>query len=203
MGFPAHLRKKKLIKYTGEFAPSVNYDRPLIIADYNNPVQKVNKDAKTAVIGLFDASTPRQDDIKMSILLGCLNDGLESPLYQKIREERGLSYFSMLFGNDVGINNAIIFGACTTNERSQELIDVYNDFFSKVHLYIKEDRFEIIKQKMFLHSKKSEILIYGNCGRYITDGRTGYVPEDIYPIKFSDIIECSNKYFNSWKIHPF
>lgn len=94
-----------------------------------------------------------------NFIMACLNDGLESPMYQEIREHRGLSYFSLGDFTIVGAMAIPIFFATTTNEKAEELKDVYSKFFSgDLTRHITKDRFRDCKE-YFLGRKEISFLL--------------------------------------------
>lgn len=195
------------LEYNGNLKEPVLFDAlNLTIADYDVPIETVVKSDKTSVIGYFK-NIPKNNEqnnerLKLNVLLSCLNDGLESPLYQVIREEKGLSYASYLFNMDIANSMPIFFCSSTTNERAEELIEVYNTFFSNIDDHIKEDRFNNIKAKMILSVKKSEILLYSNCNDLITDNREGFDIIDITNLTFQDVLDVK-KYLSNWVIETY
>ena len=188
---------------TDEFS-SVLFQHPIVKKNDECELEKVTKDGKTSIIGIFSNIIGNIDKIKVEILVNCLNSGLESPLYQEIREKRGLSYFSWLFDSMYGDDSIYIFGACTTNEQKQELIDVYSSFFNNIEKYINENRFNIIKNKLLILSKEQEILRFDkdNCNYFISEGRDGFIKNQIENVTFDDIMNVT-RFFKRFYISEY
>lgn len=181
------------------FSNPIYFDEVKPIMKREVVLENVVKGDKTSVMGIFKNWVPFQNRHKFGILCMVLNDGLESPLFQEIREKRGLSYFSWLMDNMIGNNTVGIFGACTTNDRKDELVKVYEDFFENVDQYISEDRFKIIHRKLILEAKEQTILKYEHCKNEITNGKDMYTVEDIQNITFPEVFEMS-KYLKDFYI---
>lgn len=124
----------------------------------------------------------------------CLNDGLESPLYQEIRELRGLSYFSLNDLNVVGRMFIPFFMATTTNERAEELKEVYFKFFSgDLSRHISQDRFNDCKEYFLGKKEMSEILAHSGAGPALLKDFDKF--EGIERWKYSDVLECLEMHF--------
>jgi predicted Zn-dependent peptidase len=188
--------------YNGEFRP-VSFNQDISVGQYSTPIQPVKRDSKTSVLGIFPNGISFEKRFELDILLSCLNDGLEAPLFQEIREKRGLSYFSWTFDVSIGTYLTSVVGACTVNERSNELIEVYQSFFADVHKHLSQERFDIIKQKFLLEMKKQEILRYGNCQKEITNGRSGMDVADVMKLNFKDVADLADEHLRSLIISSY
>lgn len=191
------------LSYNGKYQTSIDFNRPFEIAEYAVPVQKVTKDSKTSVLGIFPNAVNYEQRFVLEILLASLNEGLEAPLFQEIREKRGLSYFSWAFPLDLGNFSTTLVGACTANERADELIDVYQKFFSNVCNHFSKERFNVIKEKFLLQTKKQAILRYENCRKEITAGREGMDVDDILKLNYEDSVSLAEQHLNSIMISAY
>ena len=110
---------------------------------YDVPQEIVPKEGKT-IVGLLNKNTiSKNDKNKLDIIINCLTGGLESPLYQEIREKRGLSYASHGWINEFFDTGAIAFLSVTSNKNTNKLIKVYKDFFSgDLGRHISKERFD-------------------------------------------------------------
>ena len=149
--------------------------------DSGLPLESVPKEDKT-VVGMI-SKTPIAaylgDDYspttRLSFIMDCLTGGLESPLYQEIREKRGLSYFSFGVADCLGDKTMSLFLASTTNDRAQELRDVYADFFSgNVSRHISEDRYNDCRDGLLIQKKISNILPHQGAGPRSMDEYSKY-----------------------------
>lgn len=121
-------------------------------------LETVPREDKTFV-GLFGKPVPVELSAKIDFILSCITGGLESPLYQEIREKRGLSYFSSAFTNKVGDSMTPLFCASTGNERAVELAKVYEEFFSRnPEDLFDEARFNACHKNLMIKKTMTEIL---------------------------------------------
>lgn len=93
--------------------------------------------------------------------------GLNSPLYQEIREKRGLVYGLGLYNSCHNNNNANFFYASTSNPK--EVRDVFMDTIANTDKYITEERFEIIRERAICKTETTECLNYNNLHEYYSD----------------------------------
>jgi len=162
---------------------------------YPNPIDKVIKEDKT-VVGLISKKVIGIDRVsKIDLIIGCINQGLESPLYQEIREKRGLSYYS--YGYCEGYSKSFFpfFFSCTTNDRVDELKNVYVDFFSKdLKDIVSKERFEVCKQNKKIKEKMNRILFHDGINIIELSDYNPY--EGISELSYDDAIELSSEYLN-------
>lgn len=128
--------------------------------NYVVPQEVVPKNSKTHV---FLLGKILHDQIslnnKLQFICDCLNDGLESPLSQEIRDKRGLSYFSQCNTCELKQKSILSLGATTSNERTQELLDVYREFLTgDLTRHLTRERFNDCMQSHKIQEKKCKLL---------------------------------------------
>lgn len=139
--------------------PQVKNSPQIKFGNYDLPLESVSKDGKTLVGLLGCKPTDIKDTQIMGFVINCINGGLEAPLYQEIRETRGLSYYSAGEAVYVGERCLPMFFASTTDENVETLEKVYEDFFmldgTKV---ISPTRFDTCKKAYAVKKKIADIL---------------------------------------------
>jgi hypothetical protein len=99
------------------------------------------------------------DRNRVGLVLDCLNDGLESPLYQEIRELQGLSYFSGCALNPLLGVNVPMFYALTVNRNRRKLRETYQKFFTgDLSRHITWSRFSDCYSSIMARKKLSDLL---------------------------------------------
>lgn len=96
-----------------------------------------------------------------------LSLGLKSPLYQEIREKKGLVYYVHLYMsriNKQGINN---LATQTSNKNFDEVVNSIKEVLTNPDKYLTKERFDIVKEFYNVRLKKSEILRHSNVSRWI------------------------------------
>jgi predicted Zn-dependent peptidase len=160
-------------------------------ADSTLELEPIPRDKKTFVGMLGSSSFNLADAVKLRTIIECLTDGLESPLYQEIREKRGLSYFSSGFLSIFGANTIPVFYASTNNDRVKELQEVYQQFFSDVSRYVTPQRFEACKTQSLIDKQKAELMPWTSA----MDTVLAYVDPyaGLEDLTFDEAIEFSKK----------
>jgi predicted Zn-dependent peptidase len=172
--------------------PKSKIRKPLFGA-YDVPQEVVPKEGKT-VVGLLSKSVAPKNEInKLNFIINCLTSGIESPLYQEIREKRGLSYASFGWVNEFFQSGVIAFMAVTSNKNTKKLIKVYEDFFSGDLLrHIPQDRFNDCYDECMINKMM--------CERLPHDGVKATVLQDspfegLDEFNYEEALKLLNKYF--------
>lgn len=170
---------------TTHSAPNFNFQE-----DSGLTLEPVPKEDKT-VVGLLGIDTLKTYDLQelaaFDMTVDCLTADIESPLYQEIREKRGLSYFSAGMVQTMGDLSIPFFYSTTSNERGEELSDVYTEFFSgNPGRWITKDRFEDVKQGILIREKKNNILPHSGLGPKLLNSITGF--EGISKVTHEDVL---------------
>jgi len=161
--------------------------------EYDLPQEIIPKEGKTAVGLLGKTVISDAERNRIRIVLSCLNSGLESPLYQEIREKRGLSYFSYGFMEKLYNYNVLVFLSSTSNENAKELNKVYKEFFSgDLSRHISKDRFEDCYSEIIISKKKCERLPHEGVFATILS-KSPF--EGIDDFTYEEAINLLNKYF--------
>ena len=136
----------------------------------------------------------------VDFILSLLSQSLESPFMKEIREKRGLTY-----GVGTGISKIsdneglIITNLITTDEKVDEVLDVYKMILSNPDKYITRERFETIKDYYIVKRKKDDISRYSNVDKYIKP-ELWQIDKIIDKITMDDVFNFYDKYlnFDSW-----
>lgn len=124
-----------------------------------------------------------------------LSLGLKSPLYQEIREKKGLVYYVHLYMsriNKQGINN---LATQTSNKNFDEVVNSIKEVLTNPDKYLTKERFDIVKEFYNVRLKKSEILRHSNVSRWIDP--EGFSIYDILDkVDMKKIKKVYDKYYN-------
>lgn len=147
----------------------------------------------------------------MYIATLALGKGLNSPLYQEIREKRGLSYYSVAECIRVAQKATVLFCAGTDKQRKlknldgsetvvdcpKELIAVYHDVFSNIDKYLTRERFDLAISYVRNKQKTEDALRYENYEDFIID-EFNYAIDGRKAIELSyeNVLEVAHKYLD-------
>lgn len=177
---------------------SLTYPTLKFKSNYNLPLENVPESNKAIVIY---SGLPLADTFlaKSSLLANCLTGGLDSPLYQEIREKRSLSYFSLGDVDHVGESCFLAFYASTDKNRSSELVDVYASIFSKkLETVVTKQRFEDCKQSTMIAKRKLEILPHtGVDSLYLANTRNKF--EGIELLSYEEFLDFGDNALKNLK----
>jgi predicted Zn-dependent peptidase len=126
---------------------------------YDLELESVPKDSKT-IVGLLGSNPTNAADIQlMGFIINCINGGLEAPLYDEIREKRGLSYYSAGEALHIGDRCFPMLFASTSEENISKLENVYRNFFElSADQVISEARFNVCKKAYAVKQRMVDIL---------------------------------------------
>ena len=151
---------------------------------------------KVVVIGACKKAVKKADYPFLKVALLMLNKGLESPLYQEIREKRGLSYYSIA-DLQTNVNDSICaFYAATTSEQGFELKAVYDNFLSDIKSHLNKERFDEIMNAIEIAKEKRKIMRFSHITDLIRKGNVD-MPKNMSKITYERVVEVAEKYLNN------
>ncbi|MBM3404482.1 MAG: insulinase family protein [Bacteroidetes bacterium] len=111
---------------------------------------------KSSVILLSSVIT--SDFPVVYFICAMLGSGLKSPLYDEIREKRGLVYYISCnmdrLSNQAGL---VMIDTITANENAMEVIDLVRMVLEKKEKYLTRERFQVIRESILIHLRIQEI----------------------------------------------
>jgi predicted Zn-dependent peptidase len=170
-------------------------DEKVLFGTYDNDFEINNKfEDKESVVAI---TKPMTENYAISnFITTMLSNGLQSPLYQELREKRGLVY-SILFRND-NLNDTqytMYLSIQTKKGKSEEAINIIKEVFNNPKKYITKERFDVVKDLYLITFKKNEIERYQYLNKYIKQPQ--FVVENfINNITYDDVMNNYDKIFN-------
>lgn len=170
-------------------------DEKVLFGTYDNDFEINNKfEDKESVVAI---TKPMTENYAISnFITTMLSNGLQSPLYQELREKRGLVY-SILFRND-NLNDTqytMYLSIQTKKGKSEEAINIIKEVFNNPKKYITKERFDVVKDLYLITFKKNEIERYLYLNKYIKQPQ--FVVENfINNITYDDVMNNYDKIFN-------
>lgn len=162
---------------------------------YDNDKENVPESDKTLVVAYSKKLVKKSEFTPMTIALSMLGKGLESPLYQEIREKRGLSYYSRACVDTFIDKSLPTMFAYTVKERGDELVDVYKDFISNVDKYLTKERYEEIVSMFTIAKEKRKIFRFENVDDLVRKNEV-QLAKNVAKVPFEKVVEVAKKYIN-------
>ena len=171
----------------------------LAFGDHKVPLELGNefKD-KTSLVML--SPIIEEDFAYVHFINAMLSLGLKSPLYQEIREKRGLVYYVHCYQsrmNQQGINT---IATQTSNKNFNACVDSVKEVISNPKKHLTKDRFDLVKDYYKVRQQKDEILRYKNVNQWINpEGWSVY--DIIDKVDFKTVKKVYDKYYDFDKFY--
>lgn len=166
---------------------------------YKNELLNANTELKVPVYMISSNIVTKTNYpcVKTGLLM--LTNGLESPFYQKLRIESGLSYYvsGIILKN---INGGILsIATCTNADRTEELCDTMHKLTNNFYDYLTKERFDDIMNYLKVQREKENILKYEYTSRYSGLSKLK-MPKNLDQISYDKTIYLMSRYFADMKI---
>ena len=123
-----------------------------------------------------------------------LSLGLKSPLYQEIREKRGLVYYVHCYQSRMNQQGLNTIATQTSNKNLNACIDAIKEVLENPKKYLTKDRFDLVKDYYKVRMQKDEILRYKNVNQFINpEGWSVY--DIIDTVDFKKVKKVYDKYY--------
>jgi predicted Zn-dependent peptidase len=145
---------------------------------------------------IFFVSNLMEEDIPYILFINqMLSSGLTSPLYQEVREKRGLVYYismNMARMNKQGVN---AIATQTTSDNVEELKDTVRYVLSNPDIFLTKDRLETIRESNLIRKKKEKITRFANVSKWVNP--EGWSIQDILEdVTLTKLRNVYDKHFN-------
>lgn len=151
-------------KYSDFSQPDI--PQPAMTAPKDFELQRGNSyEEKTSLIILFNEFRGHYSYIKFINEL--LADGLNSPLYQEIREKRGMAYYVHLYLDRIGKRGVNVLATETTDDHISPIIEIVNNILSKPSEFISKERFTRVAEGWKIQSRINEINRFARVTKYL------------------------------------
>jgi predicted Zn-dependent peptidase len=123
-----------------------------------------------------------------------LSLGLKSPLYQEIREKRGLVYYVHCYQSRMNQQGLNTIATQTSNKNFNACVDAIKEVIENPKKYLTKDRFNLVKDYYKVRMQKDEILRYKNVNQWINpEGWSVY--DIIDTVDFKKVKKVYDKYY--------
>jgi len=104
----------------------------------------------------------QEDFAYVNFINAMLSLGLKSPLYQEVREKRGLVYYVHCNQSRMNQQGITSIATQTSNKNFNQCVDAIKLVLDKPSKYLTKDRFNLVKDYYTVRKQKEEILRYKN-----------------------------------------
>jgi predicted Zn-dependent peptidase len=161
----------------------------------HNVSLELNNDFKDKTSLVMLSPIIDEDFTYVHFINAMLSLGLKSPLYQEVREKRGLVYYIHCYQSRMNKQGISTIATQTSNKNFNAVVDSVKGVITNPDKYLTKDRFKLVKDYYNVRMQKDEILRYKNVNQFINpDGWSIY--DIIEDVKLSKIKEVYEKYFN-------
>lgn len=123
--------------------------------------------------------------------------GLQSPLYQEVREKKGLVYYIRCGIGDYNTNGCVAISSETSNENVEEFIETVQNVLQNKEKHITQERFDRVKKYLEILFEKNEISLYENPSNYMR--QKNWSLKKLFKQKdfnLEKVMEMCDKYFD-------
>jgi len=140
------------------------------------------------------------DNAYVDFISHMLSGGLKSPLYQEVREKRGLVYYIWSYQKDITNRSSVaLIQTETSKENSKEVVDVILSIINNPKRYMTKKRFNIVKKYYKIYYEKENIMLHNNGHKFVTP--ENFLLEKILKdITYEKVMEVYNKYFKDFYV---
>ena len=140
------------------------------------------------------------DFAQVHFINAMLSIGLKSPLYDEVREKRGLAYYIHCYQSRVNKQGINTISTQTSNKNADKVIEAVKLVIDNPDKYLTKDRFDLVKDYYKVRKEKDEILRYKSVNKWISP--SGWNINDILDtVKLKDIREVYDKYYDFDKFY--
>jgi predicted Zn-dependent peptidase len=139
------------------------------------------------------------DSKDLTFVLSMWSNGINAPLYQEIREKRGLVYGLGMFTKSYSKDNTIALFNCNCSPDNVEVVrSVFRDTIKDVEQYITKERFDIILEQTKCQLEQKEALNYSNISKFVSYDWEYVDLEYLESLQFETILETAKTLSNTF-----
>jgi predicted Zn-dependent peptidase len=150
---------------------------------------------KTAII--WNKALPvNTDDYHVVMFINSmLISGLNSPLYQEIREKRGLVYYLHCYSSKLGNLPCLNISTMTSDKNVNELESVLADVLSNKEKHLTSERLELVRKSSIISREKKDINRYSDISDIISPD-VAKLNAKLETLTLDEIFHVYDKYYS-------
>jgi predicted Zn-dependent peptidase len=182
-----------------EFSDQI-FNKKFSLGPYNDAILEKRNDYGDKVSLIMTSPMVESDFNYITFINAMLSMGLSSPLYNEVREKRGLVYYircNQSRMNNQGITNIT---TQTTSSNAERVYDSVRYILKNPQKFLTQERFETIKNSYLIKLKKDKINRYSNVTRWINP-KGWSMKEIIDTVNLEKIMDVYDKYYDFDKFY--
>jgi predicted Zn-dependent peptidase len=168
--------------------------KSLAFGNHDVPLE-LNNDFKDKTSLIMLSPVIDEDFAYVHFINSMLSLGLKSPLYQEVREKRGLVYYIHCYQSRINKQGISTIATQTSNKNFNAVVDSVKGVITNPDKYLTKDRFKLVKDFYNVRMQKDEILRYKNVNQWINPPKWS-VYDILEEVNIKKIKEVYEKYFN-------
>lgn len=158
-------------------------------------------DFKDQTSVIYASPIVKDEFAAVKVVCAMLGSGLISPLYDEIREKRGLVYFIWCYIDKIDDNSGVInIASEMENKNIVKFSDVLTTILENKEKYLTQERLDIVREYFNILIKKKEILRYNDVRKFI-DPIEWNTETVINSMTLGDVYRVFDKYFALTRWH--
>jgi predicted Zn-dependent peptidase len=175
------------------------FDKKLEFGNHKVTLE-LNNDFKDKTSVVILSPVINEDFAYVHFINAMLSLGLKSPLYQEIREKRGLVYYIHCYQSRMCNQGINTIATQTSNKNYDAVIESVKEVITNPDKYLTKERFNLVKDYYKVRMKKDEILRYKNVNQWINPPKWG-VYDIIDEVSLKKVKEVYSKYYDFDKFY--
>ena len=169
---------------------------------YENEPEEVPYSGTNSVVVATTQHTINKKDYPLLMILNTiLSDGLNSPLYQELREKRGLIYAIMPYNLRCVNDTVFMYVAMTTKDNDIEVIKIMREVLTNMDKYVTQERFNDVINSILIEMEINKIFRFKHPQMLYKGLPSSFkTKKQLQNVKLEDVIAVGKKYFSDIEI---
>lgn len=173
--------------------------KPISFGNYDAPLE-LNNEFKDKSSLIMLSPIIEDDFAYVHFINSMLSLGLKSPLYQEVREKRGLVYYIHCYQTRMNRQGIVNIATQTSNSNFDKVVSAIKGVIKNPDKYLTKERFNLVKDFYTVRRQKDDILRYKNVGQFINP--EGWSVYDILDkVTLKKVKEVYQKYYQFDKFY--
>jgi predicted Zn-dependent peptidase len=173
--------------------------KPLTFGNHDTPLE-LNNDFKDKTSLIILSPVINEDFAYVHFINSMLSLGLKSPLYQEVREKRGLVYYIHCYQSRMNKQGISTIATQTSNKNFNAVVDSVKSVITNPNKYLTKDRFKLVKDYYNVRMQKDEILRYKNVNQWINPPKWS-VYDILKEVSLKKVKEVYDRYYDFDKFY--